>query len=244
MTANVARPNSAALLVARGADGSLYEVACDNDGNLQIGVGLTVQDLQIGAVEIKGGTTSNRAAVDSSGNLAVILAATEVHLGEVGGRTAMASANFTRPADTTAYASGDLVANSTTAGSVTPMTLTIGRLSSGSGASGMIRRARLRKTGTSVTNASFRLHLYRSSPTVSNGDNGAWLTNNVADYVGALDITVDRAFTDGASGNGTPITGSEINFSHQTYYGLLEARAAYTPANAEVFTLELEVIQN
>jgi hypothetical protein len=31
---------------------------------------------------------------------------------------ALASASFTRPADTTAYASGDLVANSTTAGSV------------------------------------------------------------------------------------------------------------------------------
>jgi hypothetical protein len=35
------------------------------------------------------------------------------------------SATFTRPSDTTAYASGDLVANSTTAGSVTPLTLTL-----------------------------------------------------------------------------------------------------------------------
>jgi hypothetical protein len=197
-------------------------VAVDASGGLGLGdLNLSVGGIQIGALD-----------------------AGEAHVGEVGGRGAIASANFTRPADTTAYASGDLVANSTTAGSVTVMTFTIGRGSSGAAASGMIRRARLRKTGTSTTNASFRLHLYRSAPTPSNGDNGAWLTNNAADYVGAIDITVDRAFTDGAIGNGTPNTGSEINFTHQTYYGLLEARAAYTPANAEVFTLELEVIQN
>jgi hypothetical protein len=197
-------------------------VAVDASGGLGLGdLNLSVGGIQIGALD-----------------------AGEAHVGEVGGRGAIASANFTRPADTTAYASGDLVANSTTAGSVTVMTFTIGRGSSGAAASGMIRRARLRKTGTSTTNASFRLHLYRSAPTPSNGDNGAWLTNNAADYVGAIDITADKAFTDGAIGNGTPNTGSEINFTHQTYYGLLEARAAYTPANAEVFTIELELIQN
>lgn len=196
------------------------------------------------AVAANGGLGLGDINIDASGIQIGSLDAGEAHIGEVGGRTALASANFTRPADTTAYASGDLVANSTTAGSVTVMTFTIGRGSSGAAASGMIRRARLRKTGTSTTNASFRLHLYRSAPTPSNGDNGAWLTNNAADYVGAIDITADKAFTDGAIGNGTPNTGSEINFTHQTYYGLLEARAAYTPASAEVFTIELEVIQN
>ena len=35
------------------------------------------------------------------------------------------SQSFTRPGDTTPYASGDLVANSTTAGSVVPLTFTI-----------------------------------------------------------------------------------------------------------------------
>lgn len=196
------------------------------------------------AVAANGGLGLGDINIDASGIQIGSLDAGEAHIGEVGGRGANASANFTRPADTTAYASGDLVANSTTAGSVTVMTFTIGRGSSGAAASGMIRRARLRKTGTSTTNASFRLHLYRSAPTPSNGDNGAWLTNNAADYVGAIDITADKAFTDGAIGNGTPNTGSEINFTHQTYYGLLEARAAYTPASAEVFTIELEVIQN
>lgn len=168
----------------------------------------------------------------------------EAHVGEVGGRTVKAAATFNRPADTTAYASGDLVANSTTAGSVTVMSLTVARVAAGSG---MIRRARVRKTGTSITNAAFRLHLYNASPTVSNGDNGAFLTTLAASYMGKLDVTMDQAFTDGASGNGVPSVGSEINFaltSGQVIYGLLEARGAYTPASGETFTVELEVLQN
>jgi hypothetical protein len=36
------------------------------------------------------------------------------------------SASFTRPNNTTAYASGQLVANSTTAGSVAPMAFVLG----------------------------------------------------------------------------------------------------------------------
>jgi hypothetical protein len=160
------------------------------------------------------------------------------------GQTVRASASFTRPGDTTQYASGDLVANSTTAGSVVPMTFTIARVAGGSG---MIRRARIRKSGTGITNSSFRLHLYNTAPTVTNGDNGVWLSNQSATYIGAIDINVNRAFSDGAAGNGAPLDGSEINFalaSGTSVSGLLEARGTYTPGNAEVFTVELEVLQN
>lgn len=183
-------------------------------------------------------------ALSEGGALKVTPGAGENFLGSVGGKAVVASANFTRPADTTAYASGDLVANSTTAGSVAPMSFTAARVAAGSG---MIRRARLRKTGTGVTNASFRLHLYTASPTPANGDNAAWSTDKAANYLGAIDITVDKTFTDGSAGNGVPNTGAEINFaltSGQIIYGLLEARGAYTPGNAEVFTVSLEVIQN
>jgi hypothetical protein len=119
--------------------------------------------------------------------------------------------------------------------------------------SGSIRRIRLRKSGLSVTLAQFRLHLYTASPTqtgaggANTGDNAAWSTDGVANYLGALDVTMDRNFTDGAAGNGIPVNGNEINFSlssGQIVYGLLEARAAYSPANAEVFTASLEVFQN
>jgi len=185
--------------------------------------------------------------IDANGRMltAASLAAGENFIGIAGGVIARPSANFTRPADTTAYASGDLVANSTTAGSVTAMSFTVARVAAGNG---MIRRARIRKSGTSTSGATFRLHLYNAAPsTITNGDNGAFSTSGVADYLGAIDVNVDRAFTDGAAGNGLPITGAEINFklaSGTTIVGLLEARGAYTPGNAEVFTVDLEVIQN
>jgi hypothetical protein len=79
------------------------------------------------------------------------------------GKSALISASFTRPADTTAYASGDLVANSTTAGSVAP--LTFSNVVRVNGAGGLVRRAKLRKTGTSTTNASFRIHFYAVTET-------------------------------------------------------------------------------
>lgn len=173
----------------------------------------------------------------------VALSSGEAHVGEVSTRVAAPSANFTRPSDTTAYASGDLVANSTTAGSVSPLSWTAARVSAGTF---FINRARLKKSTTSITSAQFRLHLYTSSPTCANGDNGAWSTTH-SGYLGSLDITCDKAFTDAAGGEGIPATGSQIEValtSGQTIYGLLEARAAYTPGNAEVFTVILELIQN
>lgn len=177
----------------------------------------------------------------------IVLAAGENHLGAVGGHVARISVNFTRPSDTNVYASGDLVANNTVANSVTPMQFALSRAA---GKGGMIRRLRMRKTGTSITNASFRLHLYSASPVqaggagAGTGDNAVWSTDQAGTYVGSMDVTCDRAFTDGASGNGVPNTGSEIVFTADTYYGLLEARGAYVPANAEAITLMLEVIQN
>ncbi|TXH13358.1 MAG: hypothetical protein E6R03_11485 [Hyphomicrobiaceae bacterium] len=149
------------------------------------------------------------------------------------------TASFTRPNDTNAYAFGDLVANSTTAGSVLPMTFSL----SDNGRGGLIRRARIRKSGTSVSNASFRIHLYRTqSVTAANGDNSAWSTDQVANYLGSIDVTADRAFTDGAQGVGVPTNGAEINFQSNMIYALIEARAAYTPSALEVFTVEVEAM--
>lgn len=155
------------------------------------------------------------------------------------------SGSFTRPADTTAYAIGDLVANSTTAGSVAAVE--IGHVSNAPAGASMLRRVTLRKSGTSVTSASFRIHLYRvSGITCANGDNGAWSTNKVADYIGAFDVTIDRAFTDGAFGAAVPLVGSEflvrLGPAVKSLYALVEARGAYTPASAEVFTITLDLM--
>lgn len=156
------------------------------------------------------------------------------------------SAHFSRPGDTTAYASGDLVANSTTAASVAAMIFTVTSEEAGSF---MLRRVVLAKSGTSVTNASFRIHLFRAAPvTVTNGDNGVFSVSGIAaGYLGAFDVTVDRAFTDGAAGVGFPVNASEITIKltgGTRIFGLVEARAAYTPVNGEVFTFFFDDLQN
>lgn len=149
--------------------------------------------------------------------------------------------SFTRPADTNAYTSGDLVANTTTAGSVVPLSWQV----TGNGMHGnlLIRRIRIEKSTNTLTSANFRVHLYETSPTVTNGDNGAWLTT-YSGYLGAFDITIDRAYSDPAAhGSGVPIVGSEVIIDatvEKIIYGLVEARNSYGPGSGEVFTITLE----
>ena len=160
----------------------------------------------------------------------------ENHIGEVGARTIIAAAGVTRPADTNAYAVGDLIANSTTAGSVTPMALAVGRVAQGTG---MLRRVRLKVNDTAWANGTVRVHIYKNSPTCANGDNGVWSTSE-SEYLGSCDVTFDRAFSDPfVMGVGVPAAGSEINFdcaaSSQNIYALLEARSAVTPGSGKAF---------
>jgi len=175
---------------------------------------------------------------DLAGNARVL--ATLVNNGEV---IVNPAASFTRPANTTAYASGQLVGNSVTAGSVVPLSFTAARLNGGGF---LIRRAIIAKSGTSLTNAQFRLHLYTLTPTLANGDGAAWSTNR-SGHVCDIDVTLINAFTDGADGAGVPNVGADCNIQAgggTTLYGLLEARAAYTPLSGEVFTVQLDDRQN
>jgi len=94
------------------------------------------------------------------------------------------------------------------------------------------------------------VHLYSTLPTVQNGDNGAWLSSE-SDYLGSLDVVVDKAFSDGSAtpsagmGSLQSSTGSQIEITGGTditIYGLLEARAAYACGASEVFTVVLDVV--
>lgn len=151
------------------------------------------------------------------------------------------SSNFTRPNDTTAYASGDLVANSTTAGSVTPLVFRLGY-----GQSIMIREVRLLIAAITVnTNANFLLHLYNTSPTVTNGDNGAWLSTS-SGYLGSTAINATtQTFSDNTVGVGTYVNTAvgapwvALGDTNYTLYGLLSATAAYTPGAQKVHTVTL-----
>lgn len=177
----------------------------------------------------------------SAGALAVVPATDAVHI--TGGITANVAGAFNRPANTTAYDVGDLVADSTVAGAVNPISLSIVRVAGGSG---IIRRVRLRKSGTSLANAAFRVHLFDSVPTVTNGDNSAFVPSNVAGYLGSADVTMTQAFSDGAWGSSDAgFIDLNVQIDAGTLaYALIEARAAYTPVSAETYTVSLEVLQD
>lgn len=153
----------------------------------------------------------------------------------------IAGAAFARPADTTAYASGDLVANSTAAGSVVPISFdSVGA----PGSVFRIERVKIDKTTATTTNASFRVHLFSASPISAAGDN-AVMSAPRAGYLGAFDVSVDRAFSDGAAGFGVPVVGPAVNCElvSTKLYALIEARAAYAPGNAEQFTVAIEGVR-
>lgn len=152
-----------------------------------------------------------------------------------------ATATFTRPANTTQYAVGDIVANDTTAGSVSAMSLTV-HTAGGGGL--FVPRCKLTKSDADLVSADFRVHLFGPGTiTAANGDNGAFSVSNVAQYFGAMDVTMSNSFTDGDVGFGVPIIGNEIAIvlaSGKSMQALLEARGTYTPGSAEVFTLTLD----
>lgn len=145
------------------------------------------------------------------------------------------SYSFTRPADTTAYADNDLVANSTTAGSVVPLSWNVGR------GGVKIVGLRLSKTDeTDVANATFTVHFFGASPTVANGDNGA-ISHSLSDKFGSVSLATMLAYTDEAAAianGGDSILPDGLHWytSSGLIYGLIQAEAAYSPASGEVFT--------
>lgn len=160
------------------------------------------------------------------------------------GRVVVVTApTMTRPADTTQYTTGDLVANSTTAGSVVPLEFDVG------GGSGMVRKIRIRTNRTSggTTSAVFRVFLFRTAPTVAGGDNAAFNPANAANFIDAMDVVINEQFSDGAANSSNGAAG-EINYSlpdgSTKLFGLIRAGAAYTPTSAEQISVALEVLKD
>lgn len=148
------------------------------------------------------------------------------------------SDSFSRPANTTAYAAGDLVANDATAGNVTPLKFQVGDKG------GLLAGVRLEKSDTGVTNADFSVHLFAVEPTVANGDNGAFSVD-VADKLADIDLDTMVAGTDdayallNAGATALPIS---LALPGTVVYGLIEADGAYTPASSETFLVELLLV--
>lgn len=144
---------------------------------------------------------------------------------------------LTRPADTTPYAAGDLVASATVAGSVTVPNFApiIGF------ASGAIPRMLLKSLNSnSLANVGATVRLWSAAPTYTNGDNGAYAVATgtmafLAEYVGSFE-----SFGDGGVAVLVPGAGSSplvLGGASGPVYWDFQTGTAFTPISGEVFTL-------
>jgi hypothetical protein len=171
-------------------------------------------------------------------------AAGENHLGEVGGNEVVVSAAFARPADVAAYASKDVVSNSTSA----PIVLTFANLARVNAGSGYLVKARL-ESDQATNTARFRLHLYHTAPTPIN-DNAAFtiLWANRAKRVGTIDF--DALQTEGAGSDAAYSANKDVRLAFacdaasRTLYGVLETLDPFTPASGQNFFVELAADNN
>lgn len=167
-----------------------------------------------------------------------------------------AATELTRPGDTNAYSIGDAIANSTTAGSVVPLQFTVARVA---GYTGRVTGALLTVNSASAFGFT-RLHLFNQAPFAAAGyqaDNAALALTYTAlktgaagtnpNYIGYIDFNGFQAQSSAAVSEGACDL-TELDFTpaaaSQVIFGLLEARAAFTPANAGTFNVTLDIVQD
>lgn len=145
----------------------------------------------------------------------------------------------TRPANTTAYTAGDVVG----------ATAAVWKFNSIGPAGGRvwITSTSLRVNITAVPSGmtSFRLYMYRSTPTSAYADNAAWTlhADDLSAYAGYLDL--GSPALPAASSAALIVQSDQVNKMFQLaagcsdLYGYLVTNGGYTPSSAAVAVIEL-----
>lgn len=164
------------------------------------------------------------------------------------------SATFTRPNNGHVYAGWELVANSTVAGSVVPMTFSIPN-------QGFLLTS-VKIVDGSGNSTNFLIHLFQFSPTLTIGDGttvlgGNFLVTNDSGYLGAIPVdgTQYGAFVQNADIGFNTIdpysfqiftdTTPTVDGNTTNIYGLLTtgiSTAGYTPGANKTYTITLRGI--
>lgn len=149
--------------------------------------------------------------------------------------------DVTRPADTTAYAVGDAISNSTTSPTTGGFTFTDAARKSGG--SGIITDVVVTSSADPGTRLSGEVFLFDTAVTNIN-DNTAFTVSDteIKTCIGVVPFSLFDAGSNGYS----HMTGLNILFTCSGTANLrflLRARNAYTPANAEVFTIIVKILQ-
>ena len=154
------------------------------------------------------------------------------------------STSFTRPSDTTAYAAGDVVCNSTSA----PVIMTFAGAVNTDFQMGVIAQATLIDSANQSTKLDAELWLFDTTVTMDN-DNAAFTPTDAecATLVGIVPFSTSYWKVGDSSSNAVcHVQGLAIPFNvvhaSNALYEILVARNAYTPVSAESFTVRLHII--
>ncbi len=162
------------------------------------------------------------------------------------GRTV--SATFTRPSDTTAYAAGDVVCNSTSA----PVIMSFERVSLDDDGISILQDAICVTSANVATKPDLELWLFDTAVTMDN-DNAVFTPTDaeLLTCVGVVRFPTGSFLvgdaTSGAGGNslchvsnlGVPVSAAQ---NITVLYGVLVVRNAYVPVSGEVFTVRLKLL--
>ncbi len=192
-------------------------------------------------IAVKGEDDVLRLAKSTSGGVpvevqAAIPAGTNV-IGKTGYRLVQASANFTRPADTTAYAVGDAVTNSTSAPTV--FEIDLGALGAVAGQGLEIRKLSVVSSVKGATLPLFNVFLSNATFTATN-DNAAL---DIADATQEADgswfaCDVQNSTASNARASYVNVASPMVLAAADTkLYGTIQAANAYTPASGEKLTI-------
>ena len=165
----------------------------------------------------------------------------------VAGSVVRIDTEFTRPANTTSYSTGDVVSNSTSSTTLIDLANAV----RANGASGYIVAVRLFTDKKSIT-PKFRVHFWNASNPTASVDNANMqlLYADLAKYLGYVDLA--------AMITGKDATNSTMSFaanlavrvpvvaggSTRSIYALLETLDNFAPANGQKFTLSVLVDNN
>lgn len=159
------------------------------------------------------------------------------------------SAAFTRPADTTPYAAGDVVADSTSAATI----IQFPRIAQNDVGCGMIQQVRLVTSANVATKPDLQLFLFDTAPGVVN-DNAAFAPTD-AEMLRCVAVIAfpTGSFVVGNAGAGAAgnaicdaqnlmIPFNMLAANTNALYGVLVVRNAYVPVSGEVFTFLVTVL--
>ena len=156
----------------------------------------------------------------------------------VGGKSVQKTVSIVRPADVTAYAANDAIADSTSA----PTLLEFTGCANAVGGQGYIVKTRL-LTNQKTCTARFRLSLYHTAPSPVN-DNAPkpMLYANKDKLIGHIDLdpcNTEDTSSDAAFVMSTTLIPYVCAVTGTSIYGILTTLDAFTPASAQQFYVEI-----